>query len=74
MFEPTTKINLRPGYGRDALMFKSSIKTTKDNTVYTRIIQEWYHLPLSLREVKSVLTFKTRLKTYLFEKAFTEFL
>lgn len=74
MFEPTTKINLRPGYGRDALMFKSSIKTTKDNTVYTRIIQEWYHLPLSLREVKSVVTFKTRLKTYLFEKAFTEFL
>ena len=44
MFKPTTKINLRPGYGRDALMFKNSIKTTKENTVYTRIIQEWYHL------------------------------
>ena len=71
-FEPTTSINLRIGRGRDMSMFKvDRITTTKAETLKQNIKKEWNSLPLHLRNIKSISTFKKNIKAHFFLQAFS---
>jgi hypothetical protein len=74
LFEPTTTIEFRSGSGRDRLMFKESLKEQSMGTLYAKVIKEWNRLPLKLRKIQHIDTFKSNLKTFLFQEAFQEFL
>ena len=73
-FKPITTINLRTGVGRDEMMIQISLAQRKKNDIYTKIILEWNNLPLELRRIQDIETFKVKLKTHFFRIAFAEFL
>ena len=70
MFEATNIANLRPGHGRDRLMFDCSLKQSKIETWLTKMILEWNGLPMSLRKIDNFDEFKSKLKTFYFKQAF----
>ena len=74
LFQATTTMNLRPGSGRDNLMFHLSNEQAKKNTIQTKLIVEWNRLPINIRQITSIQSFKTELKTFYFKEAFAQFL
>ena len=74
LFQATTTMNLRPGSGRDNLMFHLSNEQAKKNTIQTKLIVEWNRLPINIRQITSIPSFKTELKTFYFKEAFAQFL
>jgi hypothetical protein len=71
MYSPTTSINLRPTSGRDSLMLVANHDSV---TVFTKIASEWNALPYSLRSINLIHEFKAALKTYLFQRAYSQYL
>ena len=67
-------MQLRVGCGRDNLMFQDSLQQHKSKTLCSKVIKEWNSLPLSLRQITSIKSFKTKLKTFFFKEAFKEFI
>ena len=74
LFKPSTTINLRYGVGRDKLMMDINLEQRKKRTIRTKIILEWNDLPLSIRKIEKIDTFKRQLKTHFFRKAFAKYL
>ena len=70
MFEPTTKINLRVGQGRDGFMFKYPPTKSPHNSLFSKLIAHWNRLPYQLRTIEKLNIFKVRLKTHLFKLAY----
>ena len=60
---------LRNGVGRDQHMFQTDKNDIKDKLLFSKIRQTWNHLPLQIRTLQALPTFKSKLKT----KLFTEF-
>ena len=71
LYSPTTSINLRPTSGRDSLML---VANHESETVFTKMASEWNALPYSLRSISAIPEFKTALKTYLFQKAYSQYM
>ena len=67
-------MDLRTGLGRDSLMFQETLKQRKVGSLYAKMIDQWNNLPIYLREIQQLATFKSKLKTFFFEEAFAEFL
>ena len=74
LFEPTTSMEFRSGIGRDRLMFQVNLQQHKSGNLYSKVITEWNSLPLALRNIQSIETFKPKLKAIFFKEAFAEFL
>ena len=74
MFEPTGNVTLRPGYGRDALMFNCNLEQCKNKTWIVHMILEWNALPLSIRSSETLVDFKTKLKSHYFKQAFPDYI
>ena len=74
LFKPSTTINLRYGVGRDKLMMDINLEQRKKRTIRTKIILEWNDLPLSIRKIEKIDSFKRQLKTHFFRKAFAKYL
>jgi hypothetical protein len=74
MFTPNSSINLRPGTGRDEMMMQINLNQQKKNIIYTKIILNWNKLPQTIRNITSLNTFKSELKTHFFKIAFKDFL
>ena len=74
MCEPTGTWSFRSGIGRDSLMFDISLTERKKKTVLTEIGLEWNSLPLDIRNVKDLGPFKSKLKTYYYQKAFGDYM
>ena len=74
MFKPNCNITLRLGKGRDTNMMEINLDQQKKNTIYTQIILEWNKLPLNIRSISELHSFKKQLKTYLFKTAFENLL
>ena len=72
MFEPTTTLHLRTGIGRDRTMFDETLIQRRQNTIKTKLIVEWNKLPYEIRTVTTLSSFKNKLKTFYFRKAFAE--
>ena len=72
VFRPTTMAYLRPGTGRDTLMFDVDVQQRKIGSVITKIMVEWNSLPLNIRNLKEITVFKSHLKTHLFKMAFSD--
>ena len=70
MFKPTYNKILRPGSGRDKWMFQSDVGVHKSSTYVSKMKIEWNELPLEIRRVEDYETFKSKLKTHYFKKAF----
>ena len=70
MFTPTTTTNLRPGRGRDQLMFKMEKRANDKETITDEMKKEWNKLPFNLRNEKSMTIFKSHLKAHFFVQAF----
>ena len=70
MFQPTTKVNLRVGHGRDNFMFKYPPTKSPHNSLYSKLITNWNILPYQLRTTDNLKLFKIRLKTHLFRIAY----
>ena len=73
LFKATGNYTLRPGHGRDPLMFKSTVDQCKNKTWNVYMILEWNALPLNLRSLDSLSTFKSKLKTHYFKLAFPDY-
>ena len=73
-FEASTTMSLRVGSGRDAYMFSLSTSQSRQNSIKTKLISEWNNLPYALRTEESVSTFKSKLKSFYFKEAFTDFI
>ena len=71
-YSQTTEMNLRRGTGRDEFMFCVSIPPHKRDTLHYKIKTEWNSLPLNIRKIKTISSFKTMLKTHLFRLAFPD--
>ena len=67
---PTTTINLRIGPGRDTYMFQNNFPPHKKSTICDQIKQEWNSLPLYIRQINTINTFKSQLKAHFFTEAF----
>ena len=66
-FVPTSSMTLREGFGRDSFMFSiDGSEMNKQNITYL-ITKQWNSLPLQLRKITEISSFKKFLKTYLFE-------
>ena len=72
-YVPTTNINLRIGIGRDQTMFKCWDRAYNHKLFYCKLITNWNSLPHDIRKIENLNTFKTKLKTYYFTKAYSEF-
>ena len=72
MFQPTTKINLRVGQGRDDLMFKYPPTKSSHNSFFFKLITHWNRLPYHIRTIDNVKHFKSKLKTHLFKMAYPD--
>ena len=46
----------------------------ESETVFTKMASEWNALPYSLRSISAIPEFKTALKTYLFQKAYSQYM
>ena len=68
-----TRTNLRPECGRDDLMFNCSLQQRKNETCIIKMIIQWNELPVNLRSLDKFEPFKTRLKTYYFRQAFSQY-
>ena len=68
MFVLTTEKNLRPGYGRDSLMFNHGMKQCKTLNWTSKMILESNSLPLNLRSIEHILDFRKKLKTHYFKQ------
>ena len=65
-------MKLREARGRDPSMFVIEKPAGERETVDDRIKKEWNGLPMNIRLMPSITTFKTNLKTYFFGKAFLQ--
>ena len=74
MFDPTCNMELRQTSGRDSLMFKETLQENKTLTLSSKLKKEWNNLPLEIRKLKTLNSFKSNLKTLFFRQAFAEFL
>ena len=54
------------------MMFEYTLKDQEHPTLTSEINREWNQLPLSLRSLNEIKSFKNQLKTYYFTKAFPE--
>ena len=66
-YEPMQRMVLREGAGRDTYMFTRDNNDVKNQLLYSKIRDTWNILPLSIRKVQSLQTFKSKLKTQLFD-------
>ena len=72
LFTPNTERSLRPWHGRDAMMFSCNLDQCKNQTWVSKMILEWNDLPVKLRTITNLDSFKKALKTHYFQKAFPE--
>ena len=61
-----SSMDLRPGSGRDGLMFALNPGDTQNARLSTRIQREWNALSFTTRSCTTVTLFKKRLKTELY--------
>ena len=67
-FVPSSGTILRVGVGRDNFMFSIDLKESVSKSLTSRIKEEWNKLPLKLRMLSNITSFRKNLKSYLFEQ------
>ena len=74
-YEPTLTMSLRYGVGRDSLMlmYKNGLQLPF-KCVFTKLIKSWNELPLDLRFPSTMDSFKKKLKTFYFKKAYADYI
>ena len=73
-YQPTTDITMRLGIGRDISMFKYWDRSVNSKLFFCKLITNWNSLPFEIRTSETLSIFKTKLKTYYFKIAFSDFL
>ena len=65
---PFQQMMLREGVGRDSFMFETDNNDIKDKLLFSKIRQAWNRLPLPIRNIQALPSFKSKLKTKLFSE------
>ena len=65
-FTPTSTMNLRDGSGRDKFMFSIDGSNLNSSRLTTLIKKQWNSLPIAIRKITTISTFKSKLKAFLF--------